>query len=89
MFPLDERDACVRRGQAKDAELEAVHSREHVESVDLGFQRHPGPEASSFGDIYYSKGTATAARLAAGCTVAVRVNYQTFATRRDVPVGEL
>lgn len=52
--------------QATDEELTAGHTMEHVASVDSGYD----PEAGEpIGDMYYSEGTAMAARTAAGSTI--------------------
>ena len=54
--------------QATDAELRLAHTAEHIAAVEAGYD----PEAEPpIGDIYYSAGTAAAARTAAGSTIAV------------------
>lgn len=60
-------DACVPvvSRQATSGELLAVHTQEHVSAVDRTAKGGGGPELDP--DTYAGKGTAAAARLAAGC----------------------
>ena len=54
--------------QATDAELRLAHTAEHIAAVEAGYDPEAEPPV---GDIYYSAGTAVAARTAAGSTIAV------------------
>lgn len=82
MAPLRHCGTCSSRlflhsrrnaAQATDEELLAAHSADHIVAVDGGYDPEAGP---AIGDIYYSQGTAHAARVAAGSTVEVRAISQ-------------
>jgi acetoin utilization deacetylase AcuC-like enzyme len=62
------RDIGNSSTQATDAELRLAHTAEHIAAVEAGYNPEAEPPV---GDIYYSAGTATAARTAAGSTIAV------------------
>lgn len=61
--------------QATDGELLLAHSPDHIAEVEGGFDPEAGP---AVGDIYFSAGTAHAARTAAGCTIGVRACLATL-----------
>jgi acetoin utilization deacetylase AcuC-like enzyme len=51
---------------ATDGELRLCHTAAHIRHVDGGFARKKERDDDEYNDIYFSKGTALAARLAAG-----------------------